>query len=111
MSRSAEDPASRDRDVALTAFRRALAREMHVLRGDPGLLWQQLYNRLQWEDEPVRALLEPEFERRSALGALPWFRTRTRFLESETLVRTLEGHANSVNACAFSPDGARVGCG
>ena len=81
---------------------------MHVLRRDPGLLWQQLHNRLQWEDEPVVALLAPEYERRSAPGAAPWFRTRTRSRESEALIRTLEGHTGVVNACAYSPDGARV---
>ncbi len=63
---------------------------------------------MQWEDEPVRALLVPEFERRSVPGASPWFRTRTRSRESEALVRTLEGHTSMVNACAFSPDGTRV---
>jgi len=51
---------SGDPSVLLTAYRRALVQEMHVLRRQPGLLWQQLYNRLQWEDEPVRAVLEPE---------------------------------------------------
>jgi hypothetical protein len=61
---------------------------MHVLRRNPELLWQQFYNRLQWEDEPVRAILDPEFERRSAPGASPWLRTRTPVRESETLVRT-----------------------
>jgi hypothetical protein len=81
---------------------------MHLLRRDPGLLWQQLHNRLQWGDEPVLAVLRPEFERRSVPGAAPWFRTRTRSRESEALVRTLAGHTGGVKACAFSPDGARV---
>jgi hypothetical protein len=39
-----------DLGSVLAAFRRALAREMHVLRRQPRLLWQQLHNRLQWED-------------------------------------------------------------
>ncbi|MGD8239650.1 MAG: hypothetical protein PVH68_13910, partial [Armatimonadota bacterium] len=108
MTQSLETAASEGLSAALAAFRRALAREMHVLRRDPELLWQQLYNRLQWEDEPIRAVLAPEFERRSAPGATPWLRTRMPFRESEALVRTLVGHEVVVEACAFSPDGARV---
>ena len=33
----------------LKAFVRAIKREMHILTQEPDLLWQQLYNRLQWE--------------------------------------------------------------
>ena len=103
-------PEASSGDVAavLTAFRRALAGELHAISHQPGLLWRQLYNRLQWEDEAVRVLLSPEFERRSAPGAAPWLRTRTRSRESEALIRTLAGHTGWVRACAFSPDGARV---
>ncbi|MGD2218153.1 MAG: WD40 repeat domain-containing protein, partial [Gemmatimonadales bacterium] len=108
MKQSPETASSAELGAVLAAFRRALAREMNVLRRDPELLWQELYNRLQWEDEQVRALLAPEFERRSPPGASPWLRTRTRFRESEALIRTLEGHTGSVNACAYSPDGARL---
>ena len=39
----------------LHAFSRALGREVHVLTGHPELLWQQLYNRLQWEGEGDQA--------------------------------------------------------
>ena len=60
MTGKPEAASSGDPGLVLAAFRRAVAREMHVLRHQPGLLWQQLYNRLQWEDEPVRAVLEPE---------------------------------------------------
>ena len=99
---------SGDPGPVLAAFRGALARELHALLRDPVLLWQQLHNRLQWEDDLIRAVLAPEFERRSVPGASPWFRTRTRSRESEALVRTLEGHTREVNACAYSPNGARV---
>ena len=74
-----------------------------MLRRHPGLLWQQLHNRLQWEDEPVRAVLEPEFERRSVPGASPWLRTRTRSRESEALLRTLEGHAEERRRLRLQP--------
>ena len=38
---------------SLGAFSKALNRETHVLSQHPNLLWQQLYNRLQWEVEGV----------------------------------------------------------
>ncbi|MFO8174459.1 MAG: WD40 repeat domain-containing protein, partial [Longimicrobiales bacterium] len=108
MERPLEDPASGDRVAAVAALRRALDREAHVLSHRPDLLWQQLFNRLQWVGGPVSSLVGPEFEQRSRPGASPWLRTRTRFRESETLARTFEGHGWWVTACAFSPDGTRV---
>ena len=92
----------------LEAFERALRRETQNLTQRPDLLGQQLHNRLQWEDEPVPRMLEPERERRSAPGADPWMRTRTPFRESRALIRTLAGHSDSVWGCAVSPDGAFV---
>ena len=77
-----------------------------LLTQHPDLLWQQLYNRLQWErDEGVVRALQAELARRTAIGASPWLRTRTPFRESAVLVRTLTGHKGSVEACGFSPDG------
>ena len=108
MTGKPEHASSEEVVPVLVAFRRALARELHVLSHQPGLLWQQLHNRLQWEDEPVRAVLAPEFERRSAPGATPWIRIRARSRESEALIRTLGGHIWVAGACAFSPDGTRV---
>ena len=77
---------------ALRACRQALRREAHVLEKRPELLWQQLFNRLQWEEDPVPGLLGPQRDRRSELGAAPWLRTRTRLRESEALRLTLTGH-------------------
>jgi hypothetical protein len=37
------------RRATLEAFERAIDREPHNLQQRPDLLWQQLYNRLQWE--------------------------------------------------------------
>jgi hypothetical protein len=42
---------SRSQETVLETFSRALRREAHVLTQHPNLLWQQLYNRLQWEGE------------------------------------------------------------
>ncbi len=46
-----------ERRSALQAFSRALDRELHNLQvfdlgAMPAFVFQQLYNRLQWEDEP-----------------------------------------------------------
>jgi len=94
--------------MVLAAFSRAMGQESHVLKREPDVLWQQLHNRLQWHEGPVAVLAGAERERRSGPGANPWARTRTRFRESEALLRTLTGHTDDVNACALSPDGAFV---
>lgn len=96
------------RRAVLDAFARALNREVHNLTQRPHLLWQQLYNRLQWEDEPVPGMLDPELERRSAPRAAPWLRTRTPFRESEAFRLVLAGHTGWVYGCAVSPDGSFI---
>ena len=96
--------ASDARLAPLTAFDRALGRESHNLMGRPDLLWQQLYNRLQWGEDPVPGLLEPQLRRRSVHGATPWLRAKTHLRESEALRLTLAGHTLGVTACAISPD-------
>ena len=80
-----------DRTI-LGAFSRAIAREAHVLTRSPDLLWQQLYNRLQWEGEETKQALETELAQRSAPGARPWLRLNTPYRESTALIRILEGH-------------------
>src|SRR5450759_1000680 len=94
--------------ATLGAFSRALGREAHVLIKQPDLLWQQLYNRLQWEGPPLAGRLSTERERRSRPGAHPWIHRYSRLRESEALVRTLTGHGASVTACAVSPDGTWI---
>jgi hypothetical protein len=44
-----------DQCLVLEAFGKALGREAHNLTRWPDLLWQQLYNRLQWADGPEKA--------------------------------------------------------
>jgi WD40 repeat protein/tetratricopeptide (TPR) repeat protein len=92
-------------DTALEAFREALRREQHVLLSRPGLLWQQLHNRLQWAEEPVPSLLAREYRRRTAPGSRAWLRTLSPVRESAALVRTLNAHDARITCCAFSPDG------
>ncbi len=91
----------------LEVFSRALGRESHVLHRRPDLLWQQLYNRLQWsEGGPER--LAAELQRRTRPGSAPWMRVRTPSRESEALIRTLEGHSGPVRSCVLSRDGSVV---
>jgi WD40 repeat protein len=92
----------------LEAYRRALRREAHVLADRPELTFQQLYNRLQWEDGAIEERLAPERRRRSRPGERPWVRIRTPYWESKALVRTLVAGDPWVGICAFSPDGALI---
>jgi WD40 repeat protein len=97
-----------DRLTALTTFAGALRRESHVLRDYPGILWQQLHNRLEWEAGLARQTAAREMARRRAPGTKPWMRLDSPYRESKALVRTLQGHTNIVGACAFSPDGRLI---
>ena len=90
----------------LQAFSNGLGRESHVLTKHPDLLWQQLYNRLQWEGDEISHILEPEFKARCSLGSNPWLKLRNAPSESGALVRTLEGPYGEVMGCAISPDGS-----
>ena len=92
----------------LQAFSRALQREAHVLTQHPDLLWQQLYNRLQWEGEEMQQVLVSDLDWRSAEGAQPWLHLKTPFREAKSLVRTLTGHTHHIPACAVSPNGAWI---
>ena len=56
------------------AFSQALIREAHVLTHEPDLLWQQLYDRMQWEGEVIKYLLVLELAQRCAPGARTWMR-------------------------------------
>ncbi|MGH2557013.1 MAG: eIF2A-related protein [Actinomycetota bacterium] len=99
--------ASQHRPV-LEAFDRAIAREAHNLSRWPELTWQQVHNRVQWEEEQVRAVLAKERARGHSSGGRPWMRTRFPFAESKALIRTLTGHRGSVFACAASPDATLI---
>ena len=90
--------------MVLDAFDRAITREAHNLSRWPEATWQQLHNRLQWEQGPVRAVLDAELVHRRALGARPWIKTRFPFEESRALFQTLAGHDGSVLSCAVSSD-------
>ena len=96
---------SANKRLVLDSFSRATRRERHVLTVRPELTWEQLYNRLQWETQPVPIALLGENLRRRAPGTPPWLHWRTRVPESDSLVATLRGHTKSVLRCAIAPDG------
>lgn len=92
----------------LSAFSRTLAREAHVLAVHPNLLWQQMYNRLQWEGDPVVEHLKPELEERSRPGTRPWLKCNTPFRESQNLLRTIQTPTFETISCVFSPEGDSI---
>jgi hypothetical protein len=85
---------------------RALARESHWLRDEPGVLAQQLWNRLRrmgWSVDDLGRWL------RLPAGAAELVRVRHAVSrESHALLRDLIGHSDTVNACVVTPDGRRV---
>lgn len=89
----------------LKRFAVALRSESHHLLEHPELLWQQMHNRLQWAYGDIARSLRSELAARTGAGAQPWVRTRTRFVESKALSRTL---SFSGPRFAASPDGSFV---
>lgn len=91
--------------TVLEAFGHAVSREVTVAPKVPErLLWQQLYNRLQWNGEAAQ-LLESERERRSRAGGEVWLRFGAEVRESPSLYGTIPWHLGPVRTCAISPDG------
>ena len=91
----------------IEAFSRAINREASVLSQRPDLLWQQLYNRLQWDYESVQQTLAPEVQRRAAPGARPWAWLRTPIPESSALIRTINAQ-HAIWGCAITHDGSSI---
>ena len=91
--------------AALEAFSAAFTRELHNVGRNPRILWQQLYNRLQFEDRPVIDAVAAEARRRGRPEAAPWLRLLTRLREAQEALLTVSGHTLSGRACACLPDG------
>jgi len=108
MNNKKEDVLTEDRRNVLNAFSKVLQREAHVLQNRPDLLWQQLYNRLQWEGEECKHLLESELDIRNARGAKPWLHSFSPPREHEAFQFALVGHEAQVNTAEFSPDGKLI---
>jgi WD40 repeat protein len=101
-----------EQGAVLQAFYEALNREIHLLEKHPNLLWQQLYNRLQWVDcdkqeMPITKIIGQQFLSRTCTNTKPWLHNRCKIKESEYSVHVL-GHFWQVKSCAFSPDGSTL---
>ena len=102
---------SGERTKALQTFERALRRESHVLRDRPELLWQQLYNRLQWEEGPVAMIVAAALAARTGPATRPWLRMQAPFRESSALIATMIGRHLPVQCCAVSTDATLIASG
>jgi WD40 repeat protein len=91
----------------LSDFSRALARESDHFTRRPDLMWQQLYNRLQWQSGTTRHILEEALAQRSIRGSGVWTRLRTPFSESAALTTSMAVRSE-IRACRFSPDGTFI---
>jgi hypothetical protein len=103
-------PENDARRAILVAFAQTIRREAHLLAEYPHLLWQQLYNRLQWADEPIRRVLEGERKRRSLFDNLPWLRLTTPNQESTGIAKSVIHNVpptwkGRIEDCAISSDG------
>ena len=88
MSEKETESLTSEQVEVLQAFSRALEREAHVLSQYPDLLWQQLHNRLQWENGPTTTILEAEKAQRISQGAKSWVQTRNALPEVEDIEKS-----------------------
>ncbi len=102
--------------TALEAVLGVLYKENELLSVRPDLLWQCMYNRLQWEGQPIQVALATELEQRRSPGAREWLRLAAAPRESSTLEHKYNfqvklpaglwrGH---VEHCVFSPGGTYI---
>jgi len=89
----------------LRYFLSTIKLESHYLRFNPHLLFQQLFNRLQWEDQIELEILNEQQEQKFASNNPEWLKSNSPFPESEELLRTFSGHTDIVVDCAISADG------
>ncbi len=92
----------------LKAYNRTLVRESHVISRHPNLLWQQMYNRLQWGGEEVKFIIRTEFDDRRKSNYKGWFHSLSRPRENEAFQFSLSGHNDQVNRAQFSPNGKLI---
>ena len=91
-----------NQNKVLQALARTFTRENHVLTRHPDLLWQQVYNRLQWEPKEVFSIAEHQILTGKDSDRNIWFKIKTPYRQSEALGRTLQGHTDHVQSCCYS---------
>lgn len=101
-----EDEIDEQRSV-IQAYGKALDQESFVLKENPELTFQQIYNRLQWQSNK-NILLENKLEFEKNHFKRPWLHLITNSAESSALLRTFTGHTGKISSCAFSPDGTSI---
>lgn len=96
----------------LTAVARALRLDGDLLARRPELLWQQIANRLWWDDDPpTHALLEHEARRRAQTPDEPaWLALQVPGSEQQGLLQVLHAHALA-SSCALNIDGTFLASG
>jgi len=92
----------------LESIHGALKRESHILFEHPPLLWQQVFNRLQWDQRIEPSITSGAYEQHNDLEVRPWIRTKNPYRETSTLERVFQGHTGAINACAFNPTSDRI---
>ena len=98
--------------AVLSAVKSALLREQHVLARRPELLWQQLFNLLQWDEEANRLVSTGPVLARLAASAVPWLRMlvpgRSQSLLAVLELEKRDRSPDAVMACAVSSDGRLI---
>jgi WD40 repeat protein len=89
----------------------AVMSEQHRLRSNPRNAFQYLYNNLCWKPGHIRDEVATARERFLSIGGTFLRQCREPRLMESHLLMTLTGHTQSVNACAFSPDGKVIASG
>lgn len=92
----------------LHSFSRELKREAFILSKHPNLLWQQVFNRLQWEGDEVKFIIRTEYDHRRKSNSKAWFRSLSHPRENEAFQFSLSGHNDQVNYAQFSHDGKLI---
>jgi hypothetical protein len=93
-------------EPSICLLRDALRLSAHVLNRDKSQLAGQMYGRIPESELDLRERLQAW----ASTSQLPWLRPLRPTLDPPggPLIRTLEGHTNSVSAVAITPDGQRA---
>ena len=91
----------------LKDFEHTLRLEQHHFLERPDLIFQQLYNLLQWKEGEVKDIVEKAREKYIQLGRFFLHQYRKPKIKKNHLIMTLTGHTKRIVTCAFSPDGRK----